>query len=97
MEYYYHLQYNVNPLGQITPQGPSSLSAMAAESLTQLQQHQIQAQTNPKYFNYYATIRRDIFEFLLRIRSNKQGKVLLINRLNRRKYQESKYLILSLW
>lgn len=77
---------------------PSSLSSIASESLmsstngASASQHQIQL----KYFNYYATIRRDIFEFLLRIRSNSNGKVLLVNRLNRRRFKESKCLHLSI-
>jgi hypothetical protein len=58
--------------------------------------NQWHAQMNPKFFNYYATIRRDIFEFLLRIRSDNESRVLLINKTNRRKYQQSKYLLLNL-
>lgn len=49
----------------------STLSNLASESLIVQQ-----AQFNPKFFNYYAAIRRDIFEFLLRIRSDKNGRVL---------------------
>jgi hypothetical protein len=58
--------------------------------------NQLQAQMNPKYFNYYATLRRDVFEFLLRIRSDSKGKVLLIDRHKRRIFKESKHLHLIL-
>jgi hypothetical protein len=87
---------------------PSSLSSMAAESLNVVAaaaaaagvdsnvRIQLQQQQQLKYFNYYATIRKEIFEFLLRIRSDRCGKVLLINRVNRRKYKESKCLHLNL-
>ena len=55
------------------------------------------AQTNQqKYFNYYAMIRKDIFEFLLRIRSDKRNKLTLVSKTNRRKCLESKYLLLTL-
>lgn len=94
LEYFYQIQCN----------HPSSLSSIATETLNNLIQHQnnqnqsqTQSQSNQKYFNYYATIRRDVFEFLLRIRSNSYGKVLLVNRTQKRKYLESKYLILNLW
>ena len=68
----------------------------AGNSLYFLNAGHMQAQMNSKYFNYYATIRRDIFEFLLRIRSDTKNRVLLINKLNRRTFQESKYLLLNL-
>ena len=53
-------------------------------------------QLHSRLFNYYATIRRDIFEFLLRIRSDSNNKVLLSSRTDRRKFTESKFLILHL-
>jgi hypothetical protein len=49
---------------------------------------------NIKNFNYYAQIRRDIFDFLFRIRSDKDNRVHLLNRLERKKYTNSKYLVL---
>jgi hypothetical protein len=63
---------------------------------TELSINHLQAQTNPKFFNYYATIRRDIFELLLRIRSDNDNRVLLVNKTNRQKFQQSKYLLLNL-
>lgn len=56
---------------------------------------QLQANAN-RYFNYYAQIRRDIFEFLLRIRSDNHNRMLLLNRGDRRKFLKSKYLIIDL-
>ena len=53
-------------------------------------------QANVKYFNYYAQIRRDIFEFLLRFRSDKNGRMLLVVRNDRRKRFKSKYLMLGM-
>lgn len=50
----------------------------------------------PKYFNYYASIRREIFEFLLRIRSDRFGQLLLLNRQNPRRIHESKNLHLTI-
>jgi hypothetical protein len=56
-----------------------------------------QSQSNIILFNYYALIRRDIFEFLLRIRStNSTNRLCLKNRSNHFKVQESKYLMLTL-
>ena len=49
-----------------------------------------------KYFNYYASIRKEIFEFLLRIRSDPHKKCLLVNRNNRRTSKQSQYLLLTL-
>ncbi len=49
---------------------------------------------NIKNSNYYAQIRRDIFDFLFRIRSDKDNRVHLLNRLERKKYTNSKYLVL---
>ncbi len=49
-----------------------------------------------KYFNYYSSIRKEIFEFLLRIRSDPHKKCLLINRTNRRTSKQSQYLLLTL-
>ena len=55
-----------------------------------------QAHLVAKYFNYYASIRKDILEFLLRIRSDKYRRLLLIARTNRRKYQTSQHLLLTI-
>ena len=55
-----------------------------------------QIQNHSKYYNYYAQIRREIFEFLLRIRSDKNNRMLLLNRTDRRKHLVSKYLILNI-
>lgn len=52
--------------------------------------------THNKYFNYYASIRKDIFEFLLRIRSDNSNRCVLINRQNRRTSKQSQYLSLTL-
>ena len=65
----------------------SSLSPMSSSSSSVLQ---------PKYFNYYASIRKDVFEFLLRIRSDSHKKCLLVNRNNRRTSKQSQYLMLTL-
>ena len=87
-----------------------SLSTIAAESLAfQQQQHQQQNQhrssislptpdlhLHSRNFNYYAQIRRDIFDFLFRIRSDKENRVHLLNRNDRKKHTDSKYLILVL-
>lgn len=84
---------NLSPNQSQTPinnQNPSSLSAMAAERLTTQQPQGV------KYFNYYATIRKEILDFLLRVRSDRSGKVLLVNKLNRRRFAQSKHLHLSL-
>lgn len=93
---------------------PSSLSTIAADTLTfqhqQQQQQQPQSQQghqhrnsislsmdhNLKYFNYYAQLRRDVFDFLFRIRSDFQNRVQLLNRNDRKKHSDSKYLILAL-
>ena len=55
-----------------------------------------QSQTSLKYANYYGQIRKEIFEFLLRIRSDKHNKCLLINPSNTRTHKESAYLLLAL-
>ncbi|CAF0862230.1 unnamed protein product [Brachionus calyciflorus] len=94
LEYYYLTQYSFNNAMMINSNNPSSLMSIAAESLPM--HSQWQAQTSPKFYNYYSTIRKEIFEFLLRIRSNRNNKVMLINRVNRRKSTESKYLMLNI-
>lgn len=94
IEYYYLTQYSFNSTNFFMTNNPSTLSSMAAESLPV--QNQIGAQSSSKFFNYYSHIRKEIFDFLLRIRSNSQGRVLLIDRVNRRKYIQSKYLMLNL-
>lgn len=71
------------------------------QRLTPQQQHQqsmflYAQQAHSKFFNYYAQIRRDIFEFLLRIRSDKSNRMVLLTRSDRRKHFRSKYLILDL-
>lgn len=53
-------------------------------------------QIHPSFFNYYAEIRLKIFEFLFRIRSHKNNKMILLNRNERRKFVESKHLVLHL-
>ena len=82
--------------------------SIAAESLAfQQQQHRgsISSNITPfneisqnhnlfKNFNYYAQIRRDIFDFLFRIRSDKDNRVYLLNKIDRKKYTNSKYLVL---
>jgi hypothetical protein len=61
------------------------------------QQQQQQPPHNPsKFFNYYAQMRRDIFEFLLRIRSGPNNRVVLLSRSDRRKHSQAKYLLLGL-
>ncbi|RNA02311.1 tuberin isoform X5, partial [Brachionus plicatilis] len=94
IEYYYLTQYNFNSANFFMSNNPSSLSSIAAENLPV--QNQIEAQSNSKFFNYYSHIRKEIFDFLLRIRSNPEGRVLLIDRVNRRKFIQSKYLMLNL-
>lgn len=77
---------------------PSSLSTIATETLAAAAHnlHSQLLQPQAKYFNYYATIRKEIFEFLLRLRSDNCGKALLMNKIHKLKFQESKYLHLSL-
>ncbi len=53
-------------------------------------------QFNLKFFTYYAQIRREIFEFFLRIRSDSNNRMVLLNRTDRRKHIVSKYLLLRL-
>ena len=85
---------------------PSTLSSMAAETLAYQQQQNTQHRSSisltnssdmhlfSKNFNYYALIRREIFDFLLRIRSDKDNRVQLLTRKDKRKHDDSKYLIL---
>jgi hypothetical protein len=90
---------------------PSTLSSMAAETLAYQQQQQHQNTQHrssislsnssdmhlfSKNFNYYALIRREIFDFLLRIRSDKNNRVQLLSRKDKRKHDDSKYLVLSM-
>jgi hypothetical protein len=60
------------------------------------QMQQIQ-QINIKLQNYHSNIRRDIFEFLIRIRSDCYKRLILLSRTNRRKYTKSKYLVLTVF
>ncbi len=53
-------------------------------------------QLSAKFFNYYAQIRRDLFEFLLRIRSDPSNRLILLNKTDRRKHLISKFLLLRL-
>ena len=86
---------------------PSSLSTIAADTLAfqQQQQHQqlqhrnsisMNTDQNLKYFNYYAQLRRDVFDFLFRLRSDSNNRVQLLNRNDRKKHIDSKYLMLVL-
>jgi hypothetical protein len=103
LEGYYMSQYLVSGGGSALSSddafanvGQVIQNANQGSALNLLSSNHLQQQMNPKFFNYYATIRRDIFEFLLRIRSDTENRVLLINKSNRRTFQRSKYLLLNL-
>ena len=104
LEYYYNHQYNQlfsnTSTNSITNSASNSLirthsSSFADQPTSIIQQQQSQI-AQLKFFNYYANIRKDVFEFLLRIRSDKCKKLLLLNRNNRRKLIESKYLLITI-
>jgi peptide subunit release factor RF-3 len=57
------------------------------------QMHQIHI----KLQSYHSNIRRDLFEFLIRIRSDRYKRFILLSRTNRRKYIKSKYLVLNIF
>lgn len=94
IEYYYLTQYSFNSSNLFATNNPNSLSSIAADNLPI--QNQSEAQSSPKFFNYYSQIRREIFDFLLRIRSDAEGRVLLIDKANRRKFIQSKFLMLNI-
>lgn len=83
-------------LAAMNSQFPSSLSAIAANAINQKKQMFSTIQ-HPKYFNYYASIRKDVFEFFLRLRSDKFGKLLLVNKQNPRRILKSKHLHLVMY
>lgn len=96
----------ITSMSQAAPQQPQSLSSqltslskMAASVINPAKPtvaESSQLIQLPKYFNYYASIRREIFEFLLRIRSDRFGQLLLLNRQNSRRIHESKNLHLTI-
>jgi hypothetical protein len=49
-----------------------------------------------KLIEYNANIRRDIFDFLMRIRSSEDQKMFLISRTDRKKFKFSKYCVLMM-
>lgn len=72
-------------------QCPSSLSTIAANAINEKNLKNSFLQ-QPKYFNYYASIRKEILDFFLRLRCDKLGKLILVNKQNPKRVFKSKYL-----
>lgn len=101
LEGYYLSQYKMSVISPLQDNSDFIVSSEELQRLCQvnpllLSPAQIQAQLNAKYFNYYATLRRDIFEFLMRIRSDTRNKALMVSKTNKRSCHESKSLLLGL-